>query len=746
MIIKGKNTDSDRPSLPGILHRYEKAELIISYKVRFIFYLCLTGIMTMCTTVIYTLAIKLSNKQYDYVDYAVVFAEIAALIAFIIILLILVKGYFYAAANLFMFTAIATVWLVMFLSRGSNTVSLLDSIVFLFVILSMTPLIVHSNPWLLVFYSLVNIPVLWIFMLCSRDTLQITDPAFYDYLADNSIGLIIICIITVNIFVINRSVFDRMQNDIRKRKSAEKALMRSSGEIASLLRFQKEMLDTAALWIDTADIEGNFTTWNRAAEMISGYSKEEVLGHGKAREWLYPDENYREMIFAEAAEVIRAGDSIKNYETRIKRKDGAERIISWSANYLKDENGGKVGILSIGADITERKIEQDEKEKLEEQLLQMQKIESIGRLAGGIAHDFNNLLTAILGTTELAKLEAGPDDRMHESFEIIRKAAESAAGLTRQLLSFSRKQIIEPRVINLNDLLVHMKGMLERMIGENIRLSTALSEDLCRIKADPGQAEQIIINLVVNARDAMPDGGNISVETANIHLDEHYCRSHAAALPGAYAMFSVSDTGHGMPAGIREHIFEPFFTTKESGKGTGLGLATVYGAVKQSGGFIEFYSEEGHGTTFKIYFPCVMEDLAPADIHLQEDEVPGGNETILVVEDNSQVLDFAGSSLSRLGYKVLTVMNGEDAVRAVRDYGGTIHMMMTDVILTGMNGRELADLIKGIRPGIKVLYNSGYPGDLISRSGIIEEGIHFIGKPFSALMLARKVRGILDGD
>lgn len=517
--------------------------------------------------------------------------------------------------------------------------------------------------------------------------------------------------------------------------------------MASLLRFQNEMLDTAAIWINTLDINGNVTMWNRAAERISGFKREEVVGHGKIWEWLYPDENYRNTIYSKATEIIRAGDHVENFETVITRRDGEKRIITWNSNDILDENGEPAGSIALGSDITDRKRDQDEKEKLEEQLLQMQKMDSIGRLAGGIAHDFNNLLTAILGSTELAMLQIKADDKVARNFNTIKKAAESAANLTKQLLAFSRKQVIEPKVIDLNNVMDHMKGMLERMIGENIQVRTVPCPDKCMIKADPGQLEQIFINLVVNARDAMPDGGLLTLETSSIQVDENYCSSHAQIEPGNYAMLAVSDTGHGMSREIREHIFEPFFTTKEPGKGTGLGLATVYGAVRQSGGSIEFYSEEGHGTTFRLYFPAVVEEGDRVyNVQQQEEESPGGDETILVVEDNTHVLEFVSTSLSRIGYTIITAMSGEEALKIAAEYTGRINMMMTDVILTGMNGRELALKIKGLRPEVKVLYNSGYSGDLISRSGVIEEGIHFIGKPFSAVMLARKIRDVLDGE
>jgi PAS domain S-box-containing protein len=741
---KEKNKkERDFISLPDILWRYKDSDLILAYKVRFIFYFCLSCLITIALVILYSMTIQLSDPLFNSLHYPVIIAETITAVIFCVIIVILIKGYFSAAANLLIITSLVAIWIIIYIDR-SDAVTRLDTVVYIFAAISMVPLVILRSLILLAVYVLINIPVLSFIILSQRSSLNISDAAVYDFIADVSMALIFICIILWNVFFINNKALHKLQEEILEKEAAERDLQRNRDEVSSLLRFQNEMLETAAVWINTLDQNDNLISWNKAAERISGYSKEEVLGHGKIWEWLYPDENYRNKIYAKAAAIISSGERVENFETIITRKDGEQRIITWNSNNLIDDAGEPVGSIALGSDITERKIEQDEKEKLEEQIRQMQKMDSIGRLAGGIAHDFNNLLTAILGTSELALLHMSPDDRLHHNFTVIRKAAESGANLTRQLLLFSHKQIMDPKIMDLNDVIEHMRGMLTRMIGENIDFRILPYDNPCRIKADAGQIEQIIINLVVNSRDAMPDGGTLTLETGKIVFDEEYCRYHAQVFPGEYIMLAVSDSGCGMNRNIQEHIYEPFFTTKESGKGTGLGLATVYGAVKQSGGSIELYSEEGLGTTFKLYFPCVTEEINSFLKPEFSDDLPFGEETILVVEDNPYVLDFVSSIVRHLNYKILTAVSGENAITISENYDGVIDLMITDVILTGINGRMLADKISEKRPEMKILYISGYTGDLISRSGILEEGIHFISKPFSGYDLAHKIRSILD--
>jgi PAS domain S-box-containing protein len=391
-----------------------------------------------------------------------------------------------------------------------------------------------------------------------------------------------------------------------------------------------------------------------------------------------------------------------------------------------------------------RKRESREKESLLEQFRQSQRMEAVGRLAGGIAHDFNNLLTIIKGYGQLSLMELKEGDPLKATIEEIQKAAQRAAALTRQLLAFSRRQVMEMKVLNLNAILGDLEKMLRRIIGEDIELVTVLAEDVGSVKTDPGQIEQVILNLAVNARDAMPSGGKLLIETANVDLDQAYARRHVAVKPGPYVMLSVSDTGTGMTREVRERVFEPFFTTKKAGKGTGLGLSTVYGIVKQSEGNIWVYSEPGKGTAFKVYLPRVQEAASDEVRRKIETEPPRGSQTILLVEDEKGVRKLAGQILKRQGYKVLEASNGGEALLICEQHEGPIDLLLTDVVMPGMSGRELADRLAGARRDMKVLFMSGYTANAVAHHGILEEGLEYIQKPFTVYDLAAKVRKVLD--
>ena len=504
--------------------------------------------------------------------------------------------------------------------------------------------------------------------------------------------------------------------------------LQKSGKLVTAL------LESASQAIVSIDRGGRIVLANRRAEEIFGYTGEELLG-GRI-----------EMLLPESKRATHRHDRDNFFErprTRPmgigmdlsgRRKDGSEVPVEVSLSYVQVDEG--VFAIAFVSDISQRK-------KLEEQLLHAQKMEAVGRLAGGVAHDFNNMLTVISGYNRMILDELSTLDPLRGYAEEILKAADRAAALTNQLLAFSRRQIMQPRVINVNAVLVQTQKMLRRLIGEDIELILNLGVDVGNIKADPGHVEQAIVNLAVNARDAMPMGGHLTIETSDVVLDENYARTHMGVKPGAFTMVAVSDDGHGMDAETRRHIFEPFFTTKEKGKGTGLGLATVYGIIKQAGGDIWVYSEPGQGTTFKLYFPRVLEALSDASAADSAPTKRSGGETILVVEDEKAVRDLTVRILQQLGYTILTASSGADALEISGAHAGHIDLLLTDVVMPNMSGRQLADQLQVSRPDTKVLFLSGYTENTVVHHGVLDAGVDFLPKPFSRENLSKKLREVL---
>jgi len=493
------------------------------------------------------------------------------------------------------------------------------------------------------------------------------------------------------------------------------------------------LVEHAPVGIYRSSPEGRFLSANAAVVRMLGYeSAADVLGLDMARD-VYADAAERQRLVERDTYSDRQYDSV---EATWKRRDGRLLTVQLSVRAVRNRAGQVEYYETFVRDVTDQR-------RLQQQVLQSQKMEAVGRLAGGIAHDFNNLLTVITSYSDLLLEDLAPGDAKRDDLEQVRKAADGAAALTRQLLAFSRQQAVEPRVVSLNTVVEGLHKILRRVIGEDIELTTTLAPDLGAVRADVGQLEQVLMNLAVNARDAMPTGGRLTVETANVEHDPDYARDREAAAVRQFAMLAVSDTGCGMDEATKARIFEPFFTTKEPGKGTGLGLATVYGIVKQAGGFIWVYSEPGQGTSFKIYLPEV-DATAERTTAVAGARAPRGTETVLLVEDAAAVRAVTKQVLERQGYVVLEAPDGEAALRLAQQHRGPIHLLLTDVVMPRVSGRELAERLTQVRPDMRVLYASGYTDDSVVRHGILELGTAYLQKPFSPESLARKVRDVLD--
>src|SRR3989441_7063418 len=511
----------------------------------------------------------------------------------------------------------------------------------------------------------------------------------------------------------------------RERHRTEAALRASEVSYSTLV-------EHSPVGIYRSNTEGRFLSVNAALVRMLGYaSAAEVLQLDIARD-VYADPAERRRLLERDTYTDRQYDEV---EATWKRKDGARLTVQLSVRAVRQ--GARVEYYeTFVRDVTEQR-------RLQQQLVQSQKMEAVGRLAGGIAHDFNNLLTVITSYCDLLLEDLEREDPKREDVEQVRKAADGATALTRQLLAFSRQQVLAPKVVSMSTVVSGVEKMLRRVIGEDVDLAARLDPDVGSVKADVGQLEQVLMNLAVNARDAMPTGGKLTIETANAEHDPDYAREHDAAAVRRFVMLAVSDTGIGMDEATKARIFEPFFTTKEPGKGTGLGLATVYGIVQQSGGFIWVYSEPGRGTTFKIYLRRVD---APAEggAAAASGDLPRGTETVLIVEDAAAVRAVMRHVLERQGYVVLEASNGATALELVAGHPAPIHLLLTDVIMPGLSGRQLADRLAALRPDTRVLYASGYTDDAVVRHGVLESGIAYLQKPFTTDSLARKVREVLD--
>jgi PAS domain S-box-containing protein len=536
----------------------------------------------------------------------------------------------------------------------------------------------------------------------------------------------------------------RVGREIAVRQRAEQSLQQANealqAEINERNRADESVRRLAAIVENSNDaiisktLDGIITTWNPAAEKMFGYTASEIIG--KPIQTLIPPDRFQKE--SERLAGFARGEIVRHLETVRMRKDGRRIDVAATISAIKDSDGRIVGASKIVRDITDRK-------RIEARMLQAQKMETVGKLAGGVAHEFNSILTAIIGQSELLLSDLPPDDPLVKNATEIRQAAERAAVLTRQLLAYGRKQILQPEILDLNRVLTDMAGALQHLMGREVDVRIIPAVGLKTVKIDPGQIEQVIVNMAMNAADAMPNGGKLTIETANVTLDEEYVRPFFGLKAGGYVRLAVSDTGVGMSEEVKARVFEPFFSTKDVGQGTGLGLATCYGILKQSDGHINVYSEVARGATFKIYLPQVEE---PAKIPLPRSnppDLPRGTETILLAEDDPSLREMSATLLRRLGYTVLTAANGVEALnlKQQRDIGH-IDLLFTDVVMPHMSGKELSDRIRTIYPHTKILFTSAYTENAIVHQGILNEGVALLQKPFTPSALAHKVREVLD--
>ncbi|HEY2546989.1 MAG TPA: PAS domain S-box protein [Candidatus Acidoferrum sp.] len=516
-----------------------------------------------------------------------------------------------------------------------------------------------------------------------------------------------------------------ISRDITERKRVESELQRSEDRFASLVQ-------DAPYGIYRVTLEGQLLQVNPALVRMLGYDSEVELLKRNVQTDIYAEPESRKQLIGDWWQ----SQDFKDVEAQWKRKNGDRITVRLSGRPVERPQGEPSYFEVFAEDITERR-------SLERQLFQSQKMEAIGRLAGGIAHDFNNLLGVILGQTELLQAESGFAPSLHRRAEAIDESARRASELTKQLLAFSRQQVIQPRVIDTNVVVRDLEKLLKRLIGEDVQLTLRLQPNAGNIKIDPSQLEQILMNLTVNARDAMPGGGKLILETAFVELDEAYARQHLGAKAGDFVMLAVSDTGTGMDSQTMARIFEPFFTTKEDGRGTGLGLSTVYGIVKQNNGYIMTYSEPGQGTTFRVYFPCVRQSPDLRGQKSDRAEVARGSETILLVEDEKSLRELARELLEANGYRVMEAENGEKAIQLVENSQTPIHLLLTDVVMPGMTGKQLATRLLELRPELHILYMSGYTDDVINNRGVLTADTLLLPKPFTRAILLRRVREAL---
>mgnify|MGYP006287734001 FL=1 len=723
----GNGTGPMSEILSHLLKRYEDRAFVIRLKARFIAYCFLTEAIVILVAIVYSGVAQLSNPLYGYAFNLKILGPLAG--GFVLSLLgigILARGYYTLSAHFLVVCGLATVWTVIYVDQ-TYALSRLDSIVFVIALLALLPIVILKRPFGMVVYAAINIALLYGFMALLGGELNLANASTISYLADNTIAILAVSTISYQVYTINRRALEKAEHDLQERKRAEAVIRENEAILSSILNSAP-----IAVFVLGPDRVLNNVVGNTLA--LLGYTQEEMMGRN-TRFLYFSDEDYRQAGEALLGNAASANMAI---EAHLRRKDGTETWVLLS-RYPGTIVDVSIGWVIAAIDISARK-------NIEEQLRQAQKMEAVGQLAGGVAHDFNNMLSVVIGNAELMMQDLTPADPLYPRIRTIQDASERSTRLVRQLLAFARKQAIHPVVLDINETIAGMIKVLRRLIGEDISLVWVPGPEMGKVKIDPSQFDQLLTNLLVNARDAIDGVGKVTIETGNRELDAAYFAGRPDCVPGHYVMLAVSDDGCGMDDPTLEQIFEPFFTTKAADHGTGLGLATVYGIVKQNNGNIHVYSEPGSGTTIKLYLPLVeaSDSDDDAEARVLHQASPEGTETVLVVEDDAAILEMVEDILSQLGYTVIATNETDKALEIAGSTKAEIDLLVTDVVMPVMNGRELAKKIEAIRPGIKCLYMSGYPDNAIGRHGVLDDGVCFLPKPFSLADLARKVREALD--
>ncbi len=749
-----------------LLAKYQGDNYVIRLKARFLLQVCIASLFVIPAAIVYNAYLSLTKEVFGHAIYWPIMAPLIIIFfVYIGVIILIYNGRFSLGGHVYFLSSQCLVWSIMFVDK-SGPVERLDTIIIIIAMLSMSPLIIRKHSRLIPVYSVVFILISAVFILLFSAEMNLSSVQMLDFFGDAAIASVVIAIMMYNVFSINRAALEQSEESRKKLAVANSDLAAANEELAAtneefeanneMLLVTNEELSEKMRELRQAEyeikkseeryraiFEGTSTANvivdedtiiqkanHKFAQMV-GYSKDEI--EGKMSWTVFIASEDLEMVKNNQARRRTDPESVPSiYEIHAENRKKEPLTLMMSVALLPE---AKVSVASL-IDITEKRT-------LEAQLIQSQKMESVGRLAGGVAHDFNNMLSVIIGNAQLAMEQAEGGTPIHKALQDILDAGQRSADLTRQLLAFARRQTVSPRVLDLNETISGMLKMLQRLIGEDVALSWIPSPDLWRVRMDPSQVDQLLANLFVNARDAFDKAGRITIETANAFCDEVYCSKYPECAPGEYAIIAVSDNGCGMDRETLNSIFEPFFTTKKEGGGTGLGLSTVYGIARQNGGFVTVYSEPGEGSTFRVHLPRDASEPVEHAALSEEERIPGGTETVLIVEDEEAVLNLVKGVLERLGYTVLTARKAEDALNLAEEYPEQIDLLLTDIVMTDMNGSELSKRIGGIRPGIKCLFMSGYTSDIITHHGILEEGVNFISKPFTLRKLSDKIRELL---